>query len=113
AFADHGTILPESPTTHDAFATAQPLPLAALTVPNTTTGGAEQGLSFQVGATAIAASIGINPTTGQSDPDYYSLTGRKGDVLSFEVDSVELARLLGQNTIDSIQHHSRLDRASP
>jgi Bacterial Ig-like domain (group 3)/PKD domain/Bacterial pre-peptidase C-terminal domain/RTX calcium-binding nonapeptide repeat (4 copies) len=102
AFADHGTILPEQPAAHSAFATAQPLPLAALTVPNTTTGGTEQGLSFQVGATAVAASIGLDPATGQSDPDFYSFTGRKGDVLSFEVDSVELARLFGQNTIDSV-----------
>jgi hypothetical protein len=102
AFADHGTTLPEQPTSHGTLNSAQPLPLAPLAVPNMSTSGAEQGMNFQVGLSAVFGSIGIDPATHQSAPDIYSFTGRQGDVLNFEVDSVELARLGGQNSIDSV-----------
>jgi hypothetical protein len=102
AFADHGTTLPEQPTPHNSVASAQRLPLAGLAVPNMNQGGTELGMSFQVGLSAVFGSIGIDPATHQSEEDYYSFTGRKGDLLNFEVDSVELGRLGGQNTIDSV-----------
>ncbi len=86
------------------MATAQPITLAALNVPNTDVNlpDIEKGMNFQVAALDVEGTIGLDPKTGLAAPDYYALSGQKGDVDTFEVDSQELGRLGGNNTIDSV-----------
>ena len=102
AFADHGTVTSEDQGSHGTIDTAQPLPLSPLTVPNTTLSGRDVGKTFEVAAAAVSGAIDIDPTTGQSETDVYAIAGKKGDVITFEVDSTELARLNGLATIDSV-----------
>jgi Ca2+-binding RTX toxin-like protein len=49
----------------------------------------------------VVGTIGIDPGTGTSESDYYSLTGKKGDLFNIQVLSQTLSRL-GANTIDPI-----------
>jgi parallel beta-helix repeat protein len=104
AFASQGTTVVAPTGTHSSFPAAQPLTLAPLTVPNTDVNlpDIEKGLNFQVAALDVHGTIGLDPTTNLAAPDYYAINGQKGDVDTFEVDSQELARLHGQNTIDSV-----------
>ncbi len=104
AFASRGTTLVASAGTHSSTASAQSLALAPLSVPNTDVNLAEleKGMNFQVAALDVQGTIGLDPTTHRAAPDYYTISGQKGDIYTFEVDSQELARLGGINTIDSV-----------
>jgi Ca2+-binding RTX toxin-like protein len=100
-FAESGTVVPEAPAPHRSFATAQPIVLAPLAVPNTLSGGLNAHKSFTVGALDVVGDIGIDPGTGLSESDFYSFTGRAGDLVNIEVLSQTLTRL-GTNIIDPI-----------
>jgi Matrixin/PKD domain/Right handed beta helix region/Periplasmic copper-binding protein (NosD) len=101
-FAQSGVTLPEQSGAHRSIASAEPIGLYALNVPNTTTDGRDAGKTFQVAAVNVAGNLQIDPSTGRAESDYYAISGRKGDVLTLEVDSTLLARLSGQDTIDSV-----------
>jgi hypothetical protein len=97
SFAERGTVVAEQTGTHGTIATAQPLTLAALTVP-TTSQGLNAGSSFQVAALAVTGQINL---AGEiSENDFYTFTGRKGDLISIEVISTGLAN--AGMTIDSV-----------
>jgi Ca2+-binding RTX toxin-like protein len=100
-FAESGTVIPETVSPHGSFDTAQPVALAALAVPNTTGGGLNANKAFSVAALDVVGTIGIDSGTGASESDYYSLTGKKGDLFNIQVLSQTLTRL-GANTIDPI-----------
>jgi Ca2+-binding RTX toxin-like protein len=100
-FAESGTVVAEAAAPHRSFDTAQPIALAALAVPNTLGGGLNANKVFSVAALDVVGDIGIDPGTGASESDFYSLTGRKGDLFNIEVLSRSLTRL-GTNTIDPI-----------
>ena len=104
AFASQGTTIVAPSGTHSSMNAAEPIALAPLAVPNTdlVLADVEKGMNFQVAALDVQGTIGIDPNTGLAAPDYYAITGQEGDVDRFEVDSQELARLGGQNTIDSV-----------
>ena len=56
--------------------TAQPLSLVPIQVPNTLTQGFDAGKVFGVAAADVAnASLQIDPSTGQIQPDYYAIQG--------------------------------------
>src|SRR5437764_727339 len=79
AFATDGTVVGELGAPHQSFATARPLPLAPLAVPNTLRQGLDAGKTFEVTAIDVTGSIGIDPATQHSEDDYYSFQGRAGD----------------------------------
>src|SRR5262249_38782552 len=56
---------------------------------------------FYVEAIDVTGAIAIDPVTGVSENDFYSFTGKQGDLMSFEVLSKALTRL-GSNTIDAM-----------
>jgi MBG domain (YGX type)/Bacterial pre-peptidase C-terminal domain/PKD domain/RTX calcium-binding nonapeptide repeat (4 copies) len=49
-----------------------------------------------------APPLQIDPSTGRTEDDFYAISGRKGDVLTFETDSVEVSRLQGVDTVLSL-----------
>jgi Ca2+-binding RTX toxin-like protein len=100
-FAESGTVVPETASPHGSFDTAQPVALAALAVPNTLGGGLNANKAFSVAALDVVGNIGIDSGTGTSESDYYSLTGKKGDLFNIQVLSQSLTRL-GTSTIDPI-----------
>jgi MBG domain (YGX type)/Right handed beta helix region/Matrixin len=104
AFASQGTTIVAPTGTQSTMTTALPITLAPLSVPNTDVNlpDIEKGMNFDVAALAVEGTIGLNPSMGLAAPDYYALTGNKGDVDTFEVDSQELGRLNGVDTIDSV-----------
>ncbi len=100
AFADSGTATNETagdPNT--SVATAQPLTLAPLSVPNTLLIGQGTGDSFNVTAADVVGSIELG-ADGQSNADYYAITATAGELLNFQVRSQSLTRDNG-NAIDS------------
>ncbi len=103
AFASQGTTIVAPTGTHSSKESAESISLAPLTVPNTDVNlpDVEKGLNFQVAALDVEGTIGPD-STGHALPDYYAFSGQKGDVYTFEIDSQELARLGGVNTIDSV-----------
>src|SRR5262249_52174378 len=100
AFADTGTAVPEQAAPHDSLLTAQPLgDLAGLAVPNTLAPGfVNSGKVFVVSALDVIGSV--DQVNGRSEDDYYSFTGRQGDLFNFQVLSNSLTRVA--NAIDSV-----------
>jgi hypothetical protein len=99
AFIEDGTVVNEQTNSNGSnanvsMATAQPLALAALAVPNTEPRGFDAGKVCSVAAIDVAnASIQLDPNTGQSQSDYYSFSGRAGDLINIETLSNSLARI--------------------
>jgi hypothetical protein len=108
AFGEQGTITPETggnvpgATPHTTMADAMPFPLAPLSVPNTdiTLPGVEQGMSLQVVAGAVSGSIGLG-SDGRAAPAYFSFSGKKGQVFTFETESQQLPALAGGGSVDT------------
>ncbi len=98
SFAERGTVVAEQGAAHGNIASAQPLTLATLTVP-TTDKGVNAGSTFDVAALSVTGHIGLSGT--HSESDFYSFSGRRGDIMNLEVLSVALAPRAG-GTIDSI-----------
>ena len=100
AFADSGTATSETPgDPNTSVATAQPVTLAPLAVPNTLLIGQGTGDSFNVTAADVVGSIELG-ADGQSNADYYAITATAGELLNFQVRSQSLTRDNG-NAIDS------------
>jgi hypothetical protein len=99
AFIEDGTVVNEQTNSDGSnanvsLATAQPLTLAPLAVPNTEPRGFDAGKVYSVDAIDVAnASIRTDPVTGLSQSDYYSFTGKAGDLMHFETMSNSLARI--------------------
>jgi Bacterial Ig-like domain (group 3)/PKD domain len=90
---NNAAIVNDTVTPHGSQANALPLTLTPLAVPNTETNGIDVGKTFAVAASAVNGYIGIDTGSGHSAFDYYSFTGRAGDVLNFEVMSNALKRI--------------------
>ena len=100
AFADSGTPTNETPgDPNTSVATAQPITLSPLNVPNTLLMGQGTGDSFDVTAADVVGSIQLG-ADGQSNADYYSITATAGELLNFQVFSQSLTRD-DDNAIDS------------
>jgi hypothetical protein len=96
----NGAVVDDTVTPHSSTTAALPLVLTPLVVPNTETNGLDAGKTLAAAATAVNGFIGIDPTTGHSGDDYYSFTGRAGDVINLEVMSGLLALI--KDPIDSV-----------
>ena len=100
AFADSGTTTNETPgDPNTSVATAQPLALLPLSVPNTLLIGQGTGESFDVTAADVVGSIQLGANR-QSNADYYAITATAGELLNFQVRSQTLTRD-GSDAIDS------------
>ncbi len=105
AFNEGGTTVAETIGVHNSLATAQALSLVSLAVPNTLVTGLNFGKDFAVAAFAVTGSI--NLVGGVSEDDFYSFTGRAGDLLNLEIISGALVSDIttrNTNPIDSIIH---------
>ncbi len=92
AFADSGTTTSETPgDPNTSVATAQPVTLSPLSVPNTLLIGQGTGDSLDVTAADVDGSIGLG-ASGQSNADYYAITATAGELLNFQVFSQSLTR---------------------
>src|SRR5207248_1828498 len=98
-FAESGTAVSEQAGAHASRATAQALTLSSLAVPNTLVSGLNYGKDFAVAASDVVGSINLTDA-GTSEDDYYSITGRAGDLINMQVMSRSLTRIT--NRIDSI-----------
>jgi hypothetical protein len=80
----------ESGSSHSTIATAQPLTLSTLAVPNTLSRGvnAEKDLFFQV--QSVEGTLALDGATTESD--YYSFVGYAGELVNIDVLSNSLAR---------------------
>lgn len=95
-FARSGTVISESAAPNDSIATAQPLNLGNMTVPNTISNGDNSGIGdFSVDAISVTGEI----SSGESQ-DFYSFQANQGDLFNFEVMSSVLDRI--GNSIDSM-----------
>lgn len=99
AFSERGATVSEQGSGHDNRDTAQPLILASLAVPNTLINGLHYGKDFAFGAVNVAGAINLTPS-GVSEDDYYSFSGRAGDVMNLEVISDSQDRFA--NAIDPV-----------
>jgi hypothetical protein len=99
AFIQDGTVVneqtnPDGSNANVSLAAAQPLTLTALAVPNTQPRGFDAGKVFSVAAVDVAnASLRLDPATGLTQSDYYSFSGRAGDLVHLETMSNSLARI--------------------
>jgi len=108
AFSDPTqTRLDESTDFHGTFATAQPLSLMSLSVPNSAVGSINEGMTFHVQAIIVSGTIELAESgedSGKSQSDWYSFAGNQGDVITVEVMSRALQRYRTDNatSIDSV-----------
>ncbi len=101
AFADSGTTTNETPgDPNTSVATAQPVTLLPLNVPNTLLIGQGTGDTFDVTAADVVGSIELG-ANGQSNADYYAITATAGELLNFQMRSQSLTRDNG-DAIDSV-----------
>ncbi len=98
AFDENGTAVSEQSAAHNTRATAQAITLSSLAAPNTLVSGFNYLKDFAVAVTDVVGSIGL--INGISEDDYYSFTGRAGDLMNIQVISNALTRIT--NPIDSI-----------
>jgi len=85
-FTFQGQVLNEQISTHGTTATAQPLLLADLPVPNTELSGSLAGMVFDVQATSVVGNIAL-----PGEVDVYSFTASAGELLNVEVMSTVFA----------------------
>ena len=99
AFADHGAVTAEQAADHQSIATAQPLSLANLFVPNTLLTGLNAGQDFSVRAAVVSGSIRLGPNE-LSEDDFYSFQGRAGELTEIEILSAVLAQIPAADRLD-------------
>ena len=100
AFADSGTTVNEDVGTNNSIATAQPITLSPLAVPNTLLVGQDVGMNFQVSAVDVDGQITLR-ANGTSNVDYYSFTATAGQLFNFECLSQDITRYNGDD-IDAV-----------
>ena len=91
AFADSGTTVIEETGTNNSAATAQPLALTPLAVPNTLLIGQNVGTTFEVSAVDVNGAITLG-ANGTSNVDYYAFTATAGQLFNFEALSQTITR---------------------
>lgn len=97
AFARFGTTINEAAGAKNTLASAQPISLSNITVPNTITSGMNAGPDdFSVDALSIFGALGV-----AGEQDYYRFTGGAGDLFNIELMSSAISWRIS-NTIDSI-----------
>ncbi len=74
---------------HDSIATALPLDFVTLAVPNTLQDGLNSEKEFFVEAASVLGSIKLD-SLGDAESDYYSFTGRAGELVNIDVSSLAL-----------------------
>ncbi|MBX3400671.1 MAG: right-handed parallel beta-helix repeat-containing protein [Gemmataceae bacterium] len=100
-FALYGSSVGEQLAPHGSVATAMPLDLKPILVPNTLrVGDANYGATFSVFAVAVSGSIALDGT-GRSENDYYVFGGKANDIYTFELSSRTASRFAGRQ-IDGI-----------
>ena len=93
AFDDSGTTV-NAAGSNTSFASAQPLTLAPLAVPNTDQSGEFAGDVFNVAAADVVGAITLG-ADGQSNSDYYAFTATAGQLLNFQTYSASITRDAG------------------
>jgi Ca2+-binding RTX toxin-like protein len=88
AFAETGTAVLEQASGHGSAAAAQALTLTPLAVPNTLQKGLNAGKQFAVAAVDVTGAIAANGET-----DWYSFSGRQGDLINMEAISYGRSRI--------------------
>ena len=89
SFNERGTVSDEVATPHGDAATAQPLTLPTISVPNTLGAGADNaGLQFFADAEVVTATLG-----SASEEDWYSFIADAGDLFNFETISNSTDRI--------------------
>ncbi len=74
----------------------QSVALQPLTVPNTLETGINAGLTFDVQAVDVAGHVGLDPTTGLAQANYYSFSGNQNDLINIDVWSAQIGRDFNQ-----------------
>jgi Ca2+-binding RTX toxin-like protein len=100
-FALYGSSVGEQIAAHRTVATAMPLTMMPVVVPNTLRpGDAFHGTTFSAFAITVNGSIELDGT-GTSENDYYAFGGKAGDIITLELSSRTAGRFRG-NQIDGI-----------
>ncbi len=95
-FIETGSVEAETMSAHGTLATAQPITLTPLPVPNTTKPGDKHfGMVLLVDAVTVTGSLSA---TGEFD--VYSFSGGAGELFNFEVMSIHLTRFMGDDKIN-------------
>lgn len=95
-FIETGSLVAETASAHDTLATAHPITLTPLPVPNTTKPGDKHfGMVLLVDAVTVTGSLSA---TGEFD--IYSFSGTAGELFNFEVMSMHLTRFMGDDKIN-------------
>jgi Ca2+-binding RTX toxin-like protein len=79
----------ESAGDHNSIETAQQLDMVTLVVPNTLTSGLNSVKEFSVQAASVLGQIDLNEN-GVSESDFYSFSGRRGELVNIEISSLAL-----------------------
>jgi hypothetical protein len=98
AFIEGGTTVPEQTTTvglpaNTSLATAQPLTLVGLRVPNTVLRGFDAGKVLSVAAVDVINAQLTRDANNKTIDDYYSFQGRAGDLINIQAMSYSLTRI--------------------
>lgn len=98
------TFTPEYTSAHNSAASAQPLSLVTVAVPNTLGSGLNDDKLLHVQMLSVNAEIAVNSATSKSESDWYSFTGTAGDILNLDLYSNSLTRYgtAADDYIDSI-----------
>ena len=89
AYGEDGSPTNEQSAAHNSIASAQPLVLAPLVVPNTDLEGTNADTVWNVTAADVVGYLGLD-APAQSNTDFYSFTGQAGTLINFQVMSVVL-----------------------
>jgi Ca2+-binding RTX toxin-like protein len=102
ATPDGKLLVQEQAAAHGTQATAQPIGLTPMVVPNTLRSGLDVNKQFAVLAVDVLGAIGL--VNGHSETDYYAFANwRKGDLINMDVISSTQDRYAGvNNNIDSV-----------
>src|SRR5262249_53679695 len=94
AFGDHGVVTPEQDTPHYTMATAQPLTLQPLVVPDTDLVGVNADRVFDVTAADVIGDLGVD-ASNNSRTDFYAFAAQAGTLINLQVMSRVLDRSQG------------------
>ncbi len=101
AFAEQGVVVNENAANTQTLSGQALGELPGLRVPNTIAKGMNAHKDLAVAAIDVVGSIGIDPSTEKSQSDWYSFSGRAGDVINIEVMSASQTRF-ANNSIDAV-----------
>jgi hypothetical protein len=93
AFDQGGAVISETTSPHNTLATAQPVTLTGLSVPDTLKNGFDAGKVFSVAATDVINASLQATAAGTLESDFYSFAGQAGDLMNLEVYSTSLTRI--------------------